>query len=350
MDYDIFNSSTTWHLPTEHLECWRHFVLACRLLCKHKLSLTKIELADILLLQFCKKVQQLYGTSAITPNIHLHCHLKNVLLDYGPVHEFWLFSFERYNGFLGNQSTNNREIEVQLMKQFMKNSFVQSITFPEEYKTQFSAFVTTEKSIGSVGETSMVTQVAADYYTSLTLPFKYTKDGFDLETVGLLKLLLGKVSLHHVVDNDINVNTIFLKYSSITISGKEYSSSIKQRKGPCIMQALWKEELYGTMPTVLPESYLPGSNIRPVKVHYYAKVFYSVGPSKSSSLFAFVSWLLPHSHRYYLGKPAELWCSGQYEIPDFCSFVPIDNIVSRCAHGRILIEDEELTVVVPLVV
>ena len=302
MDYDIFNSSTTWHLPTEHLECWRHFVLACRLLCKHKLSLTKIELADILLLQFCKRVQQLYGTSAITPNIHLHCHLKNVLLDYGPVHEFWLFYFERYNGFLGNQSTNNREIEVQLMKQFMKNSFVQSITFPEEYKTQFSAFVTTEKSIGSVGETSMVTQVAADYYTSLTLPFKYTKDGFDLETVGLLKLLLGKVSLHHVVDNDINVNTIFLKYSSITISGKEYSSSIKQRKGPCIMQALWKEELYGTMPTVLPESYLPGSNIRPVKVHYYAKVFYSVGPSKSSSLFAFVSWLLPHSHRYYFRK------------------------------------------------
>ena len=26
-------------LPMSHLECWRHFVLACRLLCQHKLSL-----------------------------------------------------------------------------------------------------------------------------------------------------------------------------------------------------------------------------------------------------------------------------------------------------------------------
>ena len=34
----------------------------------------------------------------ITPNMHLHCHLKQSLLDYGPIHNFWLFSFERHNG------------------------------------------------------------------------------------------------------------------------------------------------------------------------------------------------------------------------------------------------------------
>lgn len=275
-------------MPQDQL-CWRHFVLACRLLCKHKLSETEIELSDLLLLRFCKKVQQLYGPSAVSPNIHLHCHLSNVLLDYGPVHEFWLFSFERYNGLLGNQPTNNREIEVQLMKRFMKNSFVQSMTFPEEYKTEFSPFMTTGKSIGSVGETSMMTQIAADYYKSITLPSKYTIDGFDMEAMDLLQILLGKASLQHVVYVDININTIYFKYSSIMISGKEYSSSIKQRKGPCIVQALWKEELYGNMPTALPESYIPGSNKRPVKVHYYTKVFYSVGPNKRSSLFAFVS-------------------------------------------------------------
>ena len=33
---------------------------------------------------------------------------------------FWLFSFERYNGMLGSIPTNNRNIEVQLMSNFVQ--------------------------------------------------------------------------------------------------------------------------------------------------------------------------------------------------------------------------------------
>ena len=62
-------------LPKEHLECWRHYVLACRILCKQQLTLFDIDLADALLLKFCKKVELLYGKDAITPNMHLHGHL-----------------------------------------------------------------------------------------------------------------------------------------------------------------------------------------------------------------------------------------------------------------------------------
>lgn len=39
----------------EHLECWRHFVLACRILCKQVLSNDDILLADTLLLFFLQK-------------------------------------------------------------------------------------------------------------------------------------------------------------------------------------------------------------------------------------------------------------------------------------------------------
>ena len=83
-------------LPSQSLECWRHFVLACRILCKHHLSANDIDLADILLISFCRKVQQLYGESAITPNMHLHAHLKAVIYDFGPLQEFWCFPFERF--------------------------------------------------------------------------------------------------------------------------------------------------------------------------------------------------------------------------------------------------------------
>ena len=118
-------------LPKEHLECWRHYVLACRILCKQQLTLFDIDLADALLLKFCKKVELLYRKDAITPNMHLHGHLKDVILDYGPVQEFWLFSFERYNGILGKQPT---DIESQLMERFLRENAVQSSCYPEDFR------------------------------------------------------------------------------------------------------------------------------------------------------------------------------------------------------------------------
>ena len=48
-------------LPSQHLECWRHFVLACTILCKHSLSMDDISLFDALLMQFCRRIQQMYG-------------------------------------------------------------------------------------------------------------------------------------------------------------------------------------------------------------------------------------------------------------------------------------------------
>lgn len=68
-------------------------------------------------MRFCTtKVECFYSHDAITPNFHLHGHLKESLFDYGPSQELWLFSFERYNGLLGKQPTNNKAIEPQLMQ------------------------------------------------------------------------------------------------------------------------------------------------------------------------------------------------------------------------------------------
>ena len=96
-------------LPTADLECWRRFVLACRLICKQSLSFTDIGLIDALLMKFCLRVEQLYGKDVISPNMHMHGHLRDVIKDYGPIQEFWLYSFERFNGILGNQPYSNKK-------------------------------------------------------------------------------------------------------------------------------------------------------------------------------------------------------------------------------------------------
>ena len=84
------------------------------------------------LLRFCKHFQQLYGKDKVTPNMHMHMHILNCILDYGPVYAFWLFSFERYNGILGSYKTNNRSIEVQLMRHFVQDMEIGKLSFGDD--------------------------------------------------------------------------------------------------------------------------------------------------------------------------------------------------------------------------
>ena len=87
------------------------------------ISVNNVKVADRLLIDFLKKFEQLYGSDFVTPNMHLHGHLQDCIFDYGPVYSFWLFSFERENGILGSYKTNKKNIEVQLMKRCLKESW-----------------------------------------------------------------------------------------------------------------------------------------------------------------------------------------------------------------------------------
>ena len=132
-----------------HMECWRHFVLACRLLVHFEITHTNVSLADGMLLQFCKRVERLYGKAAITPNMHLHCHLKECIIDFGPIHGFWCFAFERYNGILGEIPNNNRSIEVQVMNRFIRDNALTSYPFPDMFN-EFALLFPHQKVRGSL--------------------------------------------------------------------------------------------------------------------------------------------------------------------------------------------------------
>lgn len=57
-------------LSGQYLEYWRHFVIACKILCKHTVSVNDITLAYALLMQFCKRVRRVSSN----PNMHMHAH------------------------------------------------------------------------------------------------------------------------------------------------------------------------------------------------------------------------------------------------------------------------------------
>ena len=68
-------------LPDSHLRCWQTFVLACQYLCSPVISKTDIIKADLLFVKFGESFERLYGKKYVNPNMHLHCHLKECVID-----------------------------------------------------------------------------------------------------------------------------------------------------------------------------------------------------------------------------------------------------------------------------
>ncbi len=78
--------SVYMEIADDDLECWRHFSLACRILSHNTQLHTQLQNMTLMWL-----MHSFFRMEVITPNMHMHCHLKSVLLDYGPVFAFWLF-------------------------------------------------------------------------------------------------------------------------------------------------------------------------------------------------------------------------------------------------------------------
>ena len=127
-------------ISDEELECWRPFILASRLLSSSCVSKENIWLADALLLSFCSRFECIYGSQAVKSNVHTHGHLTECDKDYGPLSSIWCFSFERFNGLLGDLPTNNCLIKIQIMQRFVNdNSYLQMLSYAPTESTEINA-------------------------------------------------------------------------------------------------------------------------------------------------------------------------------------------------------------------
>ena len=174
--------------------------------------------------------------------MHMACHLRECITDYGPVHGFWLFSFERMNGILQNQPNNNRAVEIQLMRRFLRDSYSVSMLSALPFSEDFSPIFRQLQILppGSLGEmlTSQVQQALKD----VDLPKTYTRCVFDEEELLLLSQLYSQEALREV---SVHMNTIFEKYKSITVGGKKFNAS-RSNHEPIICLARWNESLLGS--------------------------------------------------------------------------------------------------------
>lgn len=139
------------------------FVQASLLLTMPMITVEAVERGYKLLLEFCAKFESLY----VTPNMHLHTHLVDCIKDFGPVYSFWLFSFERYNGLLGSFRTNQRSVELQLMRRFTTDAQIHDMDFPKELTSEETLDFLVPKSLA--GTLSEVSSQHSAQYLSLVM-------------------------------------------------------------------------------------------------------------------------------------------------------------------------------------
>lgn len=320
-------------LCTEDLECWRHFVLASRLLTQVQLSSSDLQLADAFLLQFCRRVERMYGASVITPNMHLHCHIRQCVEDYGPVYNFWLFSYERYNGILESFPFSNRSVELQIMQRFVKEFYVCATNVPERFQDDFSGLIRTlllPSLRGSVRCTfypSCLSNSLQDWSLDsidVELPKSYSLSTFDRNDISDIQSLL-KCVFPTLPPDEITINSTFRKHRILNYRGDKYMSSA-YKQSTCIALA---QHCFDT----------PSTTIRPVEVHFFASMsFYHTG-QHHELLLVRVSWLKEHHAKEAYGKPLEVWWKDLFEY-DMLSFIPIQCVVGHCAHLDIMHEGQ----------
>lgn len=267
--------------------------------------------------------------------MHMHCHLRNCLFDYGPVYSFWCFSYERYNDILGNQPSNNRDIEPQLMMRFLGDNAAYSLASPSYFQEDFSSVcLPSPRLVGSL------LQGTAPERNSIEIPKNYVRTLLDSQDKIPIIDVLAK--LEQCQGRDIEVYSVARKYTAITVNAKRLSTS---RNQSCVMLE-WDRELLGE--SCHPASFTGHGIIRPAKIVHFLQVTYTYPHCSKDTriLLAHVSWFLTHPDCCVFGKPAQVWGNNIYEST---GYVPVSLYRSQCVQCILSHNGEKLLVIVPLV-
>ena len=358
----LFSIYALWDvLPLSHLELWRHFVMACSLLSSPIVSEGRAELAHLHLLSFCKGFEELYGKHKVTPNMHLQTHILECIMDYGPVYSFWLFSFERYNGMIADVITNQKAVEIQLMRKFVSDLYVRDIVLPQKFVSYFQPVLDklTNQAVGTLG-TSLDEYPCSKKIINTTLlsigPFRESNNWKAIRSDNLYQccppqyngcftfhLLIHLQDAYKIIFPGVkcdSVSRFFERFASVTWAGEQFGSSHSRRDRSSFITARWCG--FGGQIDV------SGSDLRPGVIDYFIRQAIIVSDESVTCILASVRWFQKHPQRHKIGSPTEIWCKNSFEPDGPANFIPIQRIYSRFVPAFESINREEVLVVCPI--
>ncbi|KAH9909423.1 uncharacterized protein BXZ73DRAFT_59511 [Epithele typhae] len=110
------------------LENFVHLAIAVDLASRRSMSPERARLFDAHMASYLRGIREIFDHDLV-PNHHLSLHLCTCLLLFGPVHGWWAFPFERFNGIIQRLNTNNKidEIPLSYMRLFCLGSRLRHI-------------------------------------------------------------------------------------------------------------------------------------------------------------------------------------------------------------------------------
>ena len=328
-------------------QCWCYFVEACQLVCQLVINKEQISLAHELIVKFCRGYEQLYGKDMCTPNMHMVCHLKDLILDYGPVTGFWCFSFERYNGILENMQKSWINPEKQLFFKFTDLQLVntQTISIAEDDFVSIAFKTITmlrnssaTRNTGSVqlmgyesidliqqlssrtGPTCHIDPEEKQYHGIIQPLYKKCLTDEEIEHIGHVYKAL------YPNNRIVHVSRFCSKFKKLIINGEEFiSEKSRSQRSPSIF-AHWPS-LSGRIDTTGNAPYQVG-NVKSFICHQVS-FEHDEGVKTINALLAFVQWYKQHPRRNHFHHSI-IVCRTLFRTISNASFIPVSRIMGRC--------------------
>ena len=341
-------------IPPRVYTIWIFFVQACKSLCRRAIRRTAIIEADEKLRQFCEGVEDFFGKDACTPNMHLHLHLKECALDYGPLYSYWCFPFERYNGTLSGYSTNKKDIEKQIVKKFFRSQLIRSLPTPPCCNHLTPSIQDTH-----IGDNSIILSTSEFLWLETLqsiskckcIDFAFPGDklhsklaNMKTTTTSLLRLDEQKglsMMYHNLYGNSISIKNVSAYVETATVI--MYAGETI-RKGQLI-SARWPLDSQAPCIRI--------GEVRNIVCHHII-IDGPTGVKEIDHLIVEAWWYKHHSQFNYYGPPCIIIDSIYDPAMSMHQYIPIQRVSGHCAYARLRLSlpkcpaNEEVIVVNPL--
>ena len=265
--------------------------------------------------------------------MHLHTHLRECLLDYGPFYGFWCFSYERFNGILEQVPYNNRSIEVQLMKRFAGDMEHLRSTLPEEYHFEFAqVFGQSKQVVGSVSEIFQESDMSilhADVESNwgmnspnnVQLPTCFSRGALTASESHGLRLFFSR--LYSQPLTDIQVNSALYRFKEITVEGVRLECKGSRSSTSSIVMASWYPHLFCEAGGEGDTNDSQLQDKRPVQINFFAKHIVTIKNTPITHIMFSASWFKIHPERSHYGKPLSIWECDIFEDAPVTYLIPL---------------------------
>lgn len=297
---------------------------------------------DEILITFCKEYETLYRASMCTPNMHLHLHLKDSLLDYGPVYAFWCFPFERYNGIFQSFQKNWICTELQIMNKFVNYQHCITLQSTITYQDEFMWIIEMNNfHEGPLLQTRTDSSKLHTYYKNATCNLEKidtTERHLYSSVSAKYEMLFSSEEVRwlHSVYNALYLNSEIAYipmahevFYEIDIFGEQFTSVKSKGNHSPVVTAYWPASLEQNGPTCE----LNAGAIQYFFPHTISIIMPFNGtdePQQISHLFSRVHWFEKHPCQEVLPYPLKVFATLTTKGGS-STFLPLSRIMSRCA-------------------